>query len=252
MNIAWDGAAYTSNFSFVHQYGQSVIELIEAGKGSAVLDLGCGNGALSNVLREKGYLVKGMDASPELLDIARKNHPTIEFIQADATCFSLAEPVDVVFSNAVLHWIDREQQDNMLNCVHDALKESGEFVFELGGYGNNDQIHGALREVFSAHGFSYNMPFYFPTIGEYTALLERAGFQVRFAVLFDRPTELKGENGMRDWINMFLKTPFSVVKQEGEKEAMIEEALRGLRSSLYKNGSWYSDYVRLRIRSVRL
>lgn len=252
MNITWDGEAYTSNFSFVHQYGQGVAELIEAGEGSTVLDLGCGNGALSEVLCEAGYRVTGMDASPELLEIAKKAHPEVEFIQADATSFSLSEPVDVVFSNAVLHWIDKERQPDMLNCVHNALVECGEFVFEMGGFGNNDLIHQALERVFVEHGFAYKMPFYFPTIGEYSALLEQAGFQVRLAVLFDRPTELTGENGMKDWIKMFLKTPFSVVEQESERERMIDEAADCLRKKLYIRGKWYADYVRLRIRAIRV
>lgn len=251
VNIQWDGEGYTSNFSFVHQYGQDVVELIEAEQGSTVLDLGCGNGALSKVLQEEGYRVKGMDASLELLEIARKSYPEIEFIQADATSFSLEEPVDAVFSNAVLHWIERERQQDMLKCVHGALVECGEFVLEMGGYGNNDLIHKALGQVFAAHGFSYKMPFYFPTIGEYAALLEQAGFQVKYAVLFDRPTELKGEDGMKDWIKMFLKTPLSLVEQEAERERIIDEAVDCLRKSLYVKGKWYADYVRLRMRSIK-
>lgn len=251
MNINWDGEAYTSNFSFVHQYGQSVTELIESERGSTVLDLGCGNGALSKVLQEEGYLVKGIDASPELLEIARKNHPEIKFIQADAVNFTLDKPVNIVFSNAVLHWIDRSRQPDMLRCVYDALAERGEFVFEMGGCGNNILIHEALEQVFAEHGFSYKMPFYFPTIGEYGALLEQTGFQVRYAVLFDRPTELKGEDGMKDWIKMFLKTPFSAVEQKSEKERMLDEAVDRLRKSLYLKGKWYADYVRLRMRGVK-
>ena len=61
MNIKWDANKYTEDFSFVHQYGNSVIELIDADKGSSVLDLGCGNGALTKVLQKKGYCVKGLD-----------------------------------------------------------------------------------------------------------------------------------------------------------------------------------------------
>ena len=137
MNIEWDADKYTAAFSFVHQYGNSVIELIDANKGSSVLDLGCGNGALTKTLQEKGYAVKGLDASKELLDIARKNYPSIEFMQGDATAFTLSEPADVVFSNAVFHWINQEQQQDMLKCVYNALKKNGQFVFEFGGYGNN-------------------------------------------------------------------------------------------------------------------
>ena len=251
MNINWDADKYTSDFSFVHQYGNGVMELIDANRNSTILDLGCGNGALSKVLQDKGYIVKGIDASKELLDIARKNYPDIEFIQADATSFSLQEPVDVVFSNAVFHWIDRDRQPDMLKSVYNALKEDGQFVFEFGGYGNNQLIHGALTQIFSEYKYNYNMPFYFPTISEYTTLLENTGFRVRYAALFDRPTELKGENGLKDWINMFIKTPFSVIDNEDEKEIIIDKAVAYLRNIMHKDGKWYADYVRIRIKAIK-
>ena len=252
MNIKWDADKYTSDFSFVHQYGNSVIELIDADKCSTILDLGCGNGVLSKVLCDKGYNVRGIDASKELLDIAKKNYPDIEFIEADATNFSLQEPVDVVFSNAVFHWINREQQQDMLKCVYDAHKENGRFVFEFGGYQNNQLIHKALSEVFSEYGYTYETPFYFPTISEYATLLENSGFMVRYAILFDRLTELKGENGLRDWINMFIKTPFTVINNEDEKRRIIEQVVDNLQDILYKDGKWYADYVRIRMRAIKI
>lgn len=252
MNVKWDADKYASDFSFVHQYGNSVMELIDADRGSAVLDLGCGTGALTQALYEKGYAAKGMDASKEFLDIARKNYPTLEFIQGNAVGFTLPEPVDVVFSNAVFHWIDKERQQDLMKCVYNALKKKGLFIFEFGGYGNNRRIHNALAKVFSEHGYCYKLPFYFPTISEYAALLENTKFRVNYAVLFDRLTELNGENGLRDWINMFVKTPFSIIKTEPEKEAIINEAVTMLRDDLYVDGKWYADYVRIRMRAVRL
>ena len=252
MNIKWDADKYTSNFSFVHQYGNSVMDLIDADKNSTVLDLGCGNGALTKALQEKGYAVKGMDASKELLDIAKNNYPGIEFIEADATNFSLHEPVDAVFSNAVFHWINREHQQDMLKCVYGALKKSGQFVFEFGGYQNNQFIHKALSEVFSEYGYTYEIPFYFPTISEYATLLENSGFMVRYAILFDRLTELKGENGLRDWINMFIKTPFTVINNEDEKRTIIDKVVDDLQDILYKDGKWYADYVRIRMKAIKV
>lgn len=252
MNIKWDADKYTADFSFVHQYGNGAMELIDSGEGSSVLDLGCGNGALSKALQEKGYAVKGLDASEELLGIARKNYPAIEFIQGEATAFILSEPVDVVFSNAVFHWINQERQQDMLKCVYNALKKNGQFVFEFGGHGNNQRIHGALKSVFSEYGYCYEMPFYFPTISEYAALLENTGFRVKYAALFDRPTELKGESGLKDWINMFVKTPFEIVDSEQEKEKITHKAIEALRNDLFIDGKWYADYVRIRMKAVRL
>ena len=252
MNIEWDAAKYTSDFSFVHQYGNSVIGLIDADERSTVLDLGCGNGALSKTLCDMGYIVKGIDASGELLAIAQKEYPDIEFIQADATDFSLQEPVDIVFSNAVFHWIDKERQQDMLKCVYNVLKENGQFVFEFGGHGNTQLIHETLAEIFSGHKYTYKMPCYFPTIGEYATLLENAGFSVRYAVLFDRMTELKGENGLKDWINMFVKTPFAIIKDEDEKRIIIDETADRLKGVLYRDGKWYADYVRLRMKVIKI
>ncbi|MBO5033613.1 MAG: methyltransferase domain-containing protein [Lachnospiraceae bacterium] len=252
MNIKWDANKYSSDFSFVHQYGNSVIDLIDDDNRGTVLDLGCGNGVLSKVMFDKGYHVIGIDASNELLEIAKKNYPDIHFIDADATNFSLEQPVDVVFSNAVFHWINSEHQQDMLKCVHEALKEKGQFVFEFGGYGNNQIIHRALEKTFSEQKYTYEMPFYFPTISEYAALLENAGFRVTYAILFDRPTELKGENGLKDWIKMFTKTPFSVVKDEDEKREIIDKTVENLRDILYKEGKWYADYVRIRMKAIRL
>lgn len=252
MNIKWDANKYSSDFSFVHQYGNSLINLIDGDDCGKVLDLGCGNGALSKVMHDKGYHVIGIDASKDLLDIAKKNYPDIQFIKADATNFSLKEPIDIVFSNAVFHWINKEHQQDMLKCVQEVLKENGQFVFEFGGYGNNRLIHRALEETFSKHKYIYEMPFYFPTISEYATLLENTGFRVTYAVLFDRMTELKGENGLKDWINMFVKTPFSVVKNEDEKNMIIDEAVSDLKESLYKDGKWYADYVRIRMKAIRL
>ena len=252
MNIQWDANKYTEDFSFVHQYGNSVMELIDADKGSRVLDLGCGNGALTKALQDKGFRVTGLDASEELLGIAKGKYPAIEFLRGDAAGFTLSEPVDVVFSNAVFHWIDRDRQMDMLQCVHNALKKRGQFVFEFGGHGNNQKIHSALTKAFSDYGYCYEMPFYFPTVGEYAVLLEKAGFEVRFAALFDRLTGLKGESGLKDWIHMFVKTPFSIVKTEREKAEIVEQAVEALRNDLFLNGKWYADYVRIRMKAVRL
>ncbi|MCM1561755.1 MAG: methyltransferase domain-containing protein [Butyrivibrio sp.] len=250
MNIRWDADKYTKDFSFVHQYGNGVAELIDGEMDGTLIDLGCGNGALTKILQNKGFQAAGMDSSEELLDTARQQYPDITFIQADATDFSVGEAVDVIFSNAVFHWIEKEKQMDMLNCVYKALKEKGQFVFEFGGHGNNALIHGVLGDVFSEHGYEYKMPFYFPTIGEYAALVERAGFQVKYAVLFDRPTELKGNDGLKEWIHMFVKAPFAGV-DDLEREGIICQAVERLRDVLYREGRWYADYVRIRMKAVK-
>lgn len=249
MNIEWDAAKYTSQFSFVHQYGNALLDLIE-GEGLSVLDLGCGNGALTRELALRGHRAEGIDASGGLLAVARANYPELRFRQGDAVRFEAESPFDAVFSNAVLHWIEREKQPELLDHVFRALKPGGQFVFEFGGYGNNARIHAALAREFEKRGLSYQMPFYFPTVGEYACLLEKSGFLVKSAWLLDRPTELAGGDGLYDWIRMFVKTPFQGLDPALEEE-IVRASVSALRETLYHGGSWYADYVRLRCKAVR-
>lgn len=251
MNITWNADKYTSDFSFVYKYGEGVTELLELPRNSLVIDLGCGNGALSGLLREKGFRVVGMDASAEQLALAKRSFPDISFIQADATDFTAAEPAEAVFSNAVFHWIDREKQPDMLSCIHRALKPGGQLVFEMGGHGNCGRIHKALAEQFEKRGSKYVTGKFFPTIGEYSALLEQAGFEVRYATLFERPTELKGDDGAAGWIEMFAKNAFRVITDENERREIIRSAADSLRGELFRDGKWYADYVRLRMKAVK-
>ena len=136
-------------------------------------------------------------------------------------------------------------------CTRGSKKERSIF-FEFGGHGNNQKIHDALTRAFSEYGYCYEMPFYFPTIGEYAVLLEKTEFEVYYASLFDRLTELKGESGLRDWINMFVKTPFLIVKTEQEKAEIVNKAVEALRNDLFIKGKWYADYVRIRMKAVCL
>ena len=175
MNIEWNATNYTNHFSFVHKYGEDVLKLIDAPAGSRVLDLGCGNGALTKKLQELGFQAQGMDASSEMLHVARQNYPEIRFEKGDATQFTLQDPVDVIFSNAVFHWIDAEKQDALAAHIASALKPGGTLVCEFGGKNCAESVHAVLEQCFTARGLHYPRINYFPTIAEYTAILERNG-----------------------------------------------------------------------------
>ena len=248
MNIKWNAQNYTQNFSFVHEYGENVMELLQAPQGSTVLDLGCGNGNLTQKLKEKGYQVIGLDDSADMLAVARETYPDIRFIKGNALDFQI-EPVDAVFSNAVLHWIDGERQQEMLNNIAANIRTGGEFVCEFGGFGCAEKVHAALEKIFSERGLVYPRTFYFPTIGEYAPLLERAGLRVKYAILFDRPTVQA--RGLEGWIRMFNTAAFKGIDEKTTAD-MIREAEACLESELCANGVWYVDYVRIRFRCEKV
>ena len=162
---------------------------------------------------------------------ARQNYPGIDFRVADAAAFRDPQPFDAVFSNAVLHWI--KPPEPVAAAISAALKPGGRLVVEFGGKGNVRSVTSLLE----AH------PWYYPSIAEYSTLLERNGFETITAALFPRPTAVEGENGLRDWLKMFTSTFLP--------EDRAPEFERALRPKLYRDGVWYMDYVRLRITAVK-
>lgn len=246
----WDSREYDRHFSFVSRYGEGLFGLLDTHGGMSCLDLGCGTGTLTAELQARGLDVVGMDSSREQLAQARASHPGVRFFRGDAVDFSLERPVDVVFSNAVLHWIPAEDHPSLLSSVFRALKPGGQFVFEMGGVGNNALIHAALGRAFASRGLTYRMPFYFPTIGDEAALLERAGFLVRDAMLFDRPTVLDGPDGLAGWVRMFVRGPFEGL-DGAVRDEIVDDAVGELEPALFRDGVWHADYVRLRMKAVR-
>ncbi len=251
MNIKWNAKGYTDNFDFVHVYGEALLDMVKAPEGSSVVDLGCGNGALSVKLAEKGYRITGVDASDEMLKTAAKLHPELKLVKGEAETFSLEEKADVIFSNAVFHWIDAERQPMLAANLARNLKQGGELVFEMGGKGCAESVHSCLEGEFAKRGLKYLRTFYFPSIGEHTPILEANGFLVESALLFDRPTAQKTENGLVDWINMFDTKPFEGM-DDALKAEILASAERELKDQLCINGVWYIDYVRLRIKARRV
>ena len=119
----------------------------------------------------------------------------------------------------------------------------------MGGKGNAAAIHAALKEEILARGGTYRHDFFFPDEAEYSALLEAAGFEVRYASFFERPTPLKGEDGIADWIGVFAKNELSGLP-EGQRRAAALAAQERLRGALFADGIWTADYVRLRMKAV--
>lgn len=252
MNIYWEAEKYKDNFSFVHKYGEDVLNLIRKPEkdNPLAIDLGCGNGALTEKLANEGYSVIGIDDSQEMLDIAEKLHPKLSLQKGNAVDFKLKQTADVIFSNAVFHWINANEQEKMVRNIFEQLNHGGQLVCEFGGKGCAETVHSTLERLFAKRGYQYLRVFYFPSIGEYTTILEKAGFRVEYACLFDRPTPQKGEHGLKDWIEMFVKKPFEGMNIS-DKNAILSETETELKDVLFQDGAWIVDYVRIKIRAIK-
>lgn len=95
-----------------------------------------------------------------------------------------------------------------------------------------------------------NFRWFFPSIAEYSTLMEEVGFRVTFAQHFNRPTPLDGEDGLRNFIHMFCQHLFDGIPVHIKNEIVtkVEKALKG---TLYKDGHWIADYKRIRVIGVK-
>jgi trans-aconitate methyltransferase len=243
----WDAARYQDKHSFVWRYGAGLLDLLDAKPGERILDVGCGTGQLTAEIAQRGASVVGLDRSAEMLAEARKNFPGIEFVEGDAASFDFTQPFDAIFSNAVLHWV--KNADGAAACFARALPPGGRLVAEFGGKGNIAIVQAALREVLGPAADEQS-PWYYPSVGEYSTVLERHGMEVRNAMLFDRPTPLEGANGLDQWLRMFGQTYLRQFSAE-RGDALIHQLEEVLRPKLFRDGVWTVDYRRLRVAAVR-
>ena len=247
MGQSWDPERYANNARFVSELGLPVVELLAPKPGERVLDLGCGDGALTIELVRRGCRVEAVDSSPEQVAAARKVGVSAQVMDAERLEFS--SEFDAVFSNAVLHWSRRP--DDVIAGVHRALVRGGRFVAELGGSGCVDQIRTALVRALDRRGIdgAARVPWYFPTPGDYATRLEKAGFRVDSMALFARPTPLPGD--VLGWLETFAET-FTSALPAADRSTYLEEVRAALEPRLRDpSGTWIADYVRLRFAATK-
>jgi trans-aconitate methyltransferase len=237
--MQWNAALYEQRHSFVWKFGEDLIALLDPHTGERILDVGCGTGQLTARLAETGAIVTGLDSAATMLDQARAAYPQMEFIHQDISSFTTAEPFDGIFSNAALHWV--RPPGPAAEAMFKALKPGGRLVAELGGAGNTASLLQAAHEILGELGQPVDLPWYFPSVGEYSRVLEAAGFEVVYALLFDRVTPLEGgEAGLENWLGVF---------RPEWRASLLNQFTEKLRPQLYdpQSDQWRMDYRRLRI-----
>lgn len=245
----WNAARYGQNARFVSDLGQPIFELLDPQPGERILDLGCGDGALTEKLAATGARVVGVDASPEMVSAA--NARRLDARVMDAYSLDFHEEFDAVFSNAAMHWMKRDH-DTVLHGICRALKPGGRFASEMGGHGCVAAIIVALCATVESYGVEDSarlIPWYFPTPDEYRGRLEGAGFRVQSLALIPRPTPLP--TGIDGWLATFA-IPFTKSLPLEKRSAYLDEVRERLRPVLCDaQGNWTADYMRLRFLARR-
>jgi trans-aconitate 2-methyltransferase len=146
---SWDAQTYDRVSDVQDRWADVVLERLPLRGHETVLDAGCGSGRVTRKLLDRlprGRVI-GIDASEEMIQVAREALPAdrATVFVADLADFTLDEPVDAVFSNAVFHWV--MDHDALFRCLRAALKPGGRMVTQSGGAGNLARFWALAREV---------------------------------------------------------------------------------------------------------
>ena len=237
----WDADSYAKHASYVPALGAPLVELLKPQPGERLLDIGCGNGALTEALAASGAMVVGVDASPDMVAAAQARG--LDARVADAAALPFQAEFDAIFTNAALHWVP--DHEAVVAGIRRALKPGGRVVGELGGQGNVAAVVTALVAVMGARGFDASIiPWTFPTAETFAARLQHHGFTVERCTLIPRPTPLP--TGMAPWLDIFATGILNRLPPH-ERDSARDAAVALLHPALCDaEGHWVADYVRLR------
>lgn len=248
VNIAsrWSPTDYAKNAAFVPALGDAVLHLLAPRPGELILDVGCGDGALTERIAAAGARVVGLDSSPEMVEAARARGVDAFLADAEAMDLERFGQFDAVFSNAALHWM--LDPDAVATGIFKGLRDGGRFVGEMGGEGNLAVLRQGLREILTERGYAMpeRDPAWYASVDGFTRLYCVAGFCEVRAELIPRPTPLPG--GVAEWVTTFRAGVMDMAMvPEWERadlaaavEARVAPALREA------DGTYCADYVRLR------
>ncbi len=242
----WRAASYARSARFVTDLGAPLVDLLDPRPGERVLDIGCGDGALSAALVARGAQVVGVDASADMVAAARGRGLDARLGRAETLdAVGAEDPFDAVFSNAALHWVPDQQA--ALDAASRALRPGGRLVVEMGGHGNVAAIRTALVAALGeVAGLATDLSeiWCFPTAPEQRARLERAGLAPLEATLFSRPTVLTID--LETWIDTLAAPVLALAPAEARGAVRDRAAALAGPALRDASGVWTADYVRLR------
>jgi len=212
--VEFDGKRYAQTSTHQKEWGIRLIEELNLRGDERILDVGCGDGALTAKLAEfvPDGAVTGIDASKGMIETAQTHKSSnLAFQHLDVINLNFNEEFDIVFSNAVLHWV--KDHKTLLELLYRALKPSGKLRVSFAGEGNCSTLNNIALEVMGRNEFrdafsGFEWPWYMPGVDEYSKLVNRTPFNKAEVWGENADRYFPDENAMLGWVDHPAIVPF--------------------------------------------
>ena len=249
----WDARKYNRVSSVLLEWGKNVLQRRTWQGDEVVLDAGCGSGGPTRILTSKvpNGRIYAVDKDPNMVEQARANLAdckNVQVIQGDLKDVRLPEEVDVVFSNAVLHWIP--DHESVFTNFFSLLKNGGELLIQCGGHGNLSGTIAILDKIISdnnlymVHFEGWKKPWNFAGPQDTERLLHKAGFTKASAHLSEEPVSFANRESFSEYVGTVVIWPFLSRLPSSLQGKFLEAYLDDCERSPDK---WKLNYVRLNI-----
>lgn len=254
----FDGEKYKKASRHQKEWGNKLISSLQLSGNESILDLGCGDGILTeqlSLLVPDGYVL-GIDASVGMIEKAKQNvHDNLEFRHMDINEMDFDSEFDVIFSNAALHWV--KDHNKLLKNTYTALKHGGIVAWNFAGDGNCKTFYEVMRKKikydrYKEYFAAFEWPWFMPSKSEYKALTENMGFSEVTISEENADRYFDNADEMIRWIDQPSLVPFmQCVPDEVKKEFRDEVVEEMLSEALQPDGTCFETFRRINVRLVK-
>lgn len=259
MSFEFDGEKYKNASSHQKEWANKILDELHFKGNEIILDLGCGDGTITNQLAEMvpAGKVVGIDASEGMIKTALKDkkQSNVHFEQKDINEISYNEEFDFIFSNATLHWV--KDHTKLLSNSFKALKNNGALRFNFAGDGNCSNFFKVIKQAmaeneYSQHFKDYSWPWFMPTIEAYEKLATEAEFSEIKIWGENADRYFENSETMVKWVDQPSIVPFLKYipepKKDNFRKYVVEQMIKETKQ---ENGTCFETFRRVNVKAVK-